>query len=234
LAGAGWWAQQRQVAPAEVSYTTTYGQTRTVQLPDGSQVTLNAQSTLRYPAAWDRGASAPREVWLDGEGYFSVQHQPDNQRFVVHTTAGLNVEVLGTQFTVYRRHAQARVQLLKGKVLVDFADQARADITMRPGEVVETADDRPANVVHEAAATSRHAVWTGRELVFDSTPLAEVAIRLQDTYGLSVIIENAALNTRKFTGAIPAGDLPLLCQTLEKTLQLKVQRQARKIVISTR
>ena len=45
---------------------------------DGSEATLNGHSSLRYAARW--AASKPREVWLDGEGYFSVTHQPNNQR----------------------------------------------------------------------------------------------------------------------------------------------------------
>ena len=118
LGGSGWLLTHR--APATQTLATAYGQTRTVQLADGTSVTLNGHSTLRYPAAWTPGK--PREVWLDGEGYFAVQHQADNQRFVVHTTAGFNVEVLGTKFTVSRRQDRGRVVLLSGKVRVHFDD----------------------------------------------------------------------------------------------------------------
>ena len=93
-------------APAPLAVATPYGQTRALTLPDGSQVTLNGHSTLRYPAAWR--PDQPREVWLDGEGFFAVQHKANNQRFIVHTAAGLQVEVLGTRFVVARRRDQTR------------------------------------------------------------------------------------------------------------------------------
>lgn len=127
LGGGSWLRTHR--APATQALATAYGQTRTLQLADGTRITLNGHSTLRYPAAWTPGR--PREVWLDGEGYFAVQHQADNQRFVVHTTAGFHVEVLGTKFTVSRRRDQGRV-VLSGKARVHFDDRQRPDVLLAP------------------------------------------------------------------------------------------------------
>ena len=51
---------------------------KTILLPDSSLITLNANSTLSYNNNWN--STAPRKVWLNGEAYFSVTHQQNNQK----------------------------------------------------------------------------------------------------------------------------------------------------------
>jgi transmembrane sensor len=232
LGGSGWLLTHR--APASQTLATAYGQTRTVQLADGTSVTLNGHSTLRYPAAWTPGK--PREVWLDGEGYFAVQHQADNQRFVVHTPAGFNVEVLGTKFTVSRRQDRGRVVLLSGKVRVHFDDHQRPDVLLAPGELVETREVRPAEPVvmayRKVRSAAAYASWKDAELVLDETTIAELAARLQDTYGLEVEVDTPELNQRKVTGTLPVRDLDVLLQSLEETLHVKAKRQGNHLILT--
>ena len=202
-------------------------------LPDGSRVTLNGHSTLRYPAAW--AAGKPREVWLDGEGYFAVQHQADNQRFLVHTTAGFSVEVLGTKFTVSHRRDQGRVVLLSGKVRVSFAGHQHPDVLLAPGELVETREVQPAQPVitaYRRVHTAPYASWKDAELVLDETTIAELAARLQDTYGLRVVVATSELNQRKVTGTVPLRDLNVLLQSLEETLHLRASRQGNVLTLT--
>ena len=229
VAGSGWLLySQRPTPPMEVA--TNYGQTQVLHLPDGSQVTLNGHSKLRYAAKWAK--DKPREVWLDGEGYFAVQHQPNNQRFVVHTQAGFSVEVLGTKFTVNRRRDQARVVLLSGKVRVDFDNPAQADVIMKPGELVETHDAQPTLVVHKTVRTAPYAAWKDARLVLDETTIAEMAARLQDTYGIQVVVQTPELNERKVTGTIPVRDLDVLLLALEEAFHLKATREGNRITLS--
>jgi transmembrane sensor len=229
LAGGGWLLYSQRVAiPRELA--TDYGQTRTVLLPDGSEVILNGHSKLHYASGW--AANKPREVWLQGEAYFSVKHQPNHQRFLVHTQGGFNVEVLGTKFTVYRRREQARVVLLSGKVRVDFDDQQRADVILKPGELLETRDAQPQALVHKAVHTAPYASWKDAKLVLDETSIAELATRLQDTYGIEVVVQTPELNQRQVTGTMPVRDLDVLLQALEEAFDLKATRQDNRIILS--
>lgn len=232
LGGGSWWLTAHRTATSQ-EYATAYGQTRRVLLPDGSSVTLNGHSTLRYPTAW--AAGKPREVWLDGEAYFSVQHQADNQRFLVHTTAGFNVEVLGTKFTVSRRRDQGRVVLLSGKVRVSFDDRQHPDVILKPGELVETREIQPAQPVvtaYRSVHTAPYASWKDAELVLDETTIAELATRLQDTYGLQVVVATPELNQRKVTGTVPVHDLDVLLQSLEETFHLQAVRQGNLLTLT--
>lgn len=229
-AGVAWQQLGHRTPAAPTAFTTPYGRTRLVHLPDGSAVTLNAHSTLRY--AMPASASQPREVWLDGEAYFAVQHQPNNQRFIVHTTAGLQVEVLGTRFTVYRRGNQARVVLLSGKVRVDFADQ-RPDVLMKPGELVETQDSTPTRLIHKPVRPDTYSAWKDDKLVLDETTMEELASRLHDTYGLEVTVASPELRQRRMTGTVPVQDLDVLLAALEETFHLKAERQQNHLIFST-
>ena len=232
VAGAGWLWQTQHQAPvlATASYATGYGQTRVVQLPDGSEVTLNAHSAVRYAASTD--AQKPREVWLDGEAFFSVKHTADNQRFLVHTTAGLQVEVLGTKFVVARRRDQTRVVLLSGKVRVEFDDHQQPDVLLRPGELVETHDDQPTLVTHKRVHTAPYAAWKDAQLVLDETTIAELATRLHDTYGLEVEVATPELNVRRMTGTVPVGELPILLLALEETFHLQATHQGNRLILA--
>lgn len=75
--------------------TVPSGQRANVILPDGTDVWLNAGTTIRYPISFMKGK---REIILDGEAYFEVVHN-EKCPFVVHTYA-MDVEVLGTKFNV--------------------------------------------------------------------------------------------------------------------------------------
>jgi len=235
LGGAWFWQAKHSASPSPQTFaevTTVYGQTRQVQLPDGSTVTLNANSTLRYATGWN--SNTPREVWLDGEAYFSVKHLPNHQRFRVHTSGNFNVEVLGTKFTVYRRHAQERVVLLSGKVQVDFNDQSQANVILKPGELLQTADAMPKQVIHKTVRAPAYAAWKDSRLVLDDLPIADLATQLHDTYGVEVVVKDSALRRQTITGMVPLGDLNLLCQALQASFNIKVERQNQRILLSPR
>ncbi|RSK41254.1 DUF4974 domain-containing protein [Hymenobacter perfusus] len=227
-AGGLWWQTQPPVSSR--NYTTAYGEMRRLHLPDGSQVTLNGNSSIRYAVNVPDGQ--PREVWLNGEAYFSVRHLPSHQRFVVHTNGGFNVEVLGTKFTVFRRREESRVVLLSGKVRVDFTDTTHPDVVMKPGELVETQGPKANTVVYKPVQTDTYAAWKDAKLVLDNTSITDLATRLHDTYGLDVTIATPSLKERRMTGTVPVRDLDLLLRALEETFQLKADRRGNDLILS--
>src|SRR5690606_18122735 len=101
---------------SDTTYTTAFGEVKTILLPDSSEIILNANSTLSYATHWNK--SKAREVFLSGEAFFKVQEKPvasGYAKFVVHT-GNLDIEVLGTQFNVHHRRNKTQVVLNSGKV----------------------------------------------------------------------------------------------------------------------
>jgi len=89
---------------------TAFGEMKELNLPDGSTVILNSNSTLKYDSNWLN--TATREVWLEGEAFFEINKQPlkGAAQFIVHSN-DTKVAVLGTVFNVYNRNENIAVVL---------------------------------------------------------------------------------------------------------------------------
>ncbi|MVM33012.1 DUF4974 domain-containing protein [Spirosoma sp. HMF4905] len=211
------------------TYTTTFGETRSIKLPDGSEVNLNANSSLQVPR-WGFGRTT-REVLLAGEANFSVTHTPDDQKFVVKTAKGLDVVVLGTEFTVFARKRGARVLLNKGKVQLHYQENKIAkQVTMKPGDFV-TLD--PENHIALKTIKQRQFPSVGQEkrFVFEETTLEEVAYMLEENYGLRVNIKNQALAQRILMGSFQADNVDQLLLSISELLDINVARQGNHVQI---
>lgn len=235
--GVGLW-QRHLNAPAPVSAWTSYatraGEHRELTLPDGSRVTLNANSVLRLATTWQPGHA--REVWLTGEGFFRVQHTaptrltavagaPAHVKFTVHAGA-LDVAVLGTQFDVLNRAGRTNVVLQSGQVQLRHRLAGRTEeLLLKPGEMAEFLPAAPtAPLAKRPVNAPLYAAWTSGHLDFDDTPLAEVITLLEDAYGLHITLRNPALRRQKLSGSVPNQDLDVLLNTLAKSLDTKVHR----------
>ena len=201
--------------------TTNYGETREVSLPDGSKVTLNANSELRYSSFAEDDTH--REVWLDGEAFFSVTHTTDDKKFLVHTSS-LTVEVLGTKFNVNNRRGKTSVVLSSGKVKLAIPSQSdTSSVTMQPGERVQYEDLK---ITQEVVNTEVYTAWQKHQLIFDRTTLQEIAEVLEDEYGYKVIIESKNLSQREIsaTKAISIENLETLLEIISKMYQVTLKK----------
>jgi len=204
-----------------VRYDTAYGELRRVELPDGSVVTLNANSELRS-FRWKPGK--PREVYLDGEAFFEITHQPDHARFIVHTP-DVSVEVLGTTFNVSRRHERTRVVLNSGRVRLYLEKQPAAKpIVLQPGDLVDVSAEQ-SRVVRRVVRPFDYSAWQQHKLVFDNTPIAEVAQLLEDTYGLTVRFDDPTLAQRRLSGTVPSRNRQVLLNAIATLLDGRMEEQ---------
>ena len=211
-----------------VQYATSFGETKKVLLPDGTKVDLNANSEFRYSEAWQEDTI--REVWLEGEAFFSVVHTQDHRKFVVHTSHDFSVEVLGTQFNVKSREEKATVVLNSGKVKINTPKQDKAQWVMQPGELVEyEIESRQVN--QKEVDTTLYTSWRNNLLLFKETSLAEIGLMISDNYGYEVIFKNDSLAQLHFTGSNPADQLDLLLKTLSRSFNLNISKAGRQIVV---
>jgi transmembrane sensor len=207
-----------------IAYATSYEQTKTINLPDGSTVILNANSSVTFPGNWSQ--DEPREVWLRGEALFSIRHTRNHQRFIVHTGNKADIEVLGTQFNVYNRHQKVQVVLTQGQVQIAGLDQQH--IPMQPGELVEW---QAGKWRKQRVNTLLYTSWINQELHFEQTPLAEIAQKLQDQYGLQVSFENDALKALRFTGSLPTNNITECNHLLSKVFDVDITQNKKNLII---
>lgn len=234
--GLGGWLGRDQLLYQTVR--TAYGEIQPLTLPDGSTVTLNANSSLRFRRfGFDRpllaGLGAPaRTVELTGEADFAVRHLPTHQRFVVKTPKGLTVTVLGTEFTVLSRERNTRVVLRSGRVALSLNSPAgRSALTMRPGDLA-TLDPKGRLAVAPVRHPEALAAWKQHRFTFEQTSLRTIAEMLHDNYGLTVTIDNPKLAERTISGSFPAREAGEVLQVVADLLQINYHRDGNRVTFT--
>lgn len=173
--------------------TTPRGGTYQVTLPDGSEVWLNANSTLRYPS---RFTATQRVVQLEGEAYFNVKKQVQLQPFRV-TTAAQTIEVLGTEFNVnaYPEEPGTKTTLVTGSVeVISNHDHSRNRIV--PGEQLttygNTSEIARVNIAHFTA-------WKDGRFSFDGKSFEQIMREMARWYDIEIQYEGD-IPTDRFMG----------------------------------
>lgn len=220
LLGAFWlWPRGTQYR----QFATGQGEVKTLTLPDGTQLSLNGNSRLRYHAGQD-AATWPREVWLEGEAFFDVTTTPDRQRFIVHA-GDMQVEVLGTRFNVRNRSRVADVVLEEGKVKMNLLrDDTPVDTTtLQPGERVSV-EAGGTRLQKEQVAVAAFTAWRERTLVWDGLSIREALFQLEDSYGWHIILADSLLLQDQLHGQLPLDDPEMVIEVLRELFQVQVVR----------
>ncbi|GAB3959729.1 FecR family protein [Spirosoma harenae] len=202
------------------TYQTTVGQTQSLRLEDGTDVTLKPNSSIQVPRFGF--ADDIRQVSLTGEARFSVTHKQDNQRFVVKTSDQFQVEVLGTEFTVYARKQGTNVVLDRGKIRVDYkTDTQKQQLVMKPGDMVMLTKQgkihlRPLAPVKAIDAEKGHLFQ------FRDTSLWEACYLIDEHFGMKVDVADDSLAQRTISGNFHARTASELLDLLTATYTLHV------------
>lgn len=148
-----------------------------IRLSDGTMITLNAGSSIRYPSAF---LSLKREVELIGEAYFEVAKDKAHP-FAVHTTSG-DVLVLGTHFNVSTSgvNKSMQVTLLEGSVRVI---QDKQEMILKPGEQANVAEKIEVN---HTAETAQVIAWVNEEFNFKGMEIREIMQEIERWYDVEV------------------------------------------------
>jgi len=218
--------------PAYRELVTVYGKRATVTMADDSQIMLNAHSSLRYPEG--QLGESKVEVWFRGEGYFNIKHNPEGRRrqFIVHTPDG-DVTVLGTQFVVDTREHSTSVVLEKGSVNIavkDTVSHREKIYVMKPGELTRFSA-RKDSISVAKVNTQVYSSWTRNRLYMDDTPLKDIKSRIEQTYGVDVVVRDKALLMQRVSGSLEDYNLEILLKGLSQVLGVNISRQDKLVVI---
>lgn len=179
---------------AEVSSSSS-GVTK-VQLPDGSQVWLNASSKLTYPQKFTKKA---RVVKLDGEGYFSVSADK-NRRFDVIIDNQMRVSAYGTEFniTAYPQTKTFRVLLAQGNVDVEVLNTQQT-AQLKPGQeaVISTSNSE---IKISAADMYTQTAWKDGKMVFYREKLETITQKLSKRFDVQIDFAEPHLKEQIYTG----------------------------------
>ncbi len=192
-----------------------------IYLSDGSIVTLNSESVLKYPASF---GGPTREVYLNGEAFFNVA-KDHTHPFIVHA-GKMNIKVLGTSFNVksYPNDKNIETTLIKGAIEVTLSDRPSDRIILKPNEKLilnnssfkkpqannnltssgETAGTNYSltNLTHLRSndTTIVETSWVNNELVFKDESFSDLANQMERWYGIKIKFKNTSTKDYHFTG----------------------------------
>ena len=187
-------------------------------LPDSSVVTLNNNSSLEFPIAFN---TEERKVKLNGEGFFEVASNKDCP-FVVETGKGVNVRVLGTKFNLQSFSCDdiVQVSLISGSVEVDVEGEEAFSYVMRQSERF-TCNVQTREMNLEMMNGISGTEWMYNKLVFKETSLKEVARQISNHFGVKVSIDTPDLYGIRFSGTFDNRELGTVLSYMEQTCGIR-------------
>ncbi len=197
-----------------------------LNLEDGTKVWLNSETKLKFPLVF---GEKERTVYVEGEAYFQVSHNPDKP-FIVNIDENTKVKVLGTEFNIRTYESNvSQSTLISGSI--EFIH--KGFITkVNPGESCSL-NKASGTVLVENADIMRVVAWKNGEFVFRNETLENIINELSRWYKVDVSFENETVKNERFylyfdrtTG------FEEIIYKLHKTGKIKYEYKNRKIIIS--
>lgn len=246
------WAPKKTVQPiAQNTVSTKPGSKSKIQLPDGSQVWLNADSRIVYNESF---SGAAREVQLCGEAYFDVV-KDRNHPFLIHTSA-IDVLVLGTTLNIrsYSNEKSTVAVLLHGSVQITLRNHPDRTIILRPNDklvvqngggfllsVAGRAGQKEADTAQVMSLGKAHfqstdsvateVLWVKNKLAFDQESLETVALKIERWFNVKVTITEEALQHTEYSGVFEDESLPQVMEALRLTGNFHYTIRRRQVTI---
>lgn len=175
-------------------------QKKLITLEDGSRVWLNAGSALKYAKT---ASGNKREVYLSGEAYFDIYHDP-SKPFVIHT-GSISTTVLGTAFNIKEDKKSHTIQVTVTRGKVSVADRQRQLGVLHPNQQISY-NTLNAEVLLANVDANRVISWQQSDLLFDDVSFGEAALRLEKHFDIKITFSNPKLKICRFTGTSLNGE----------------------------
>jgi len=205
-----------------------------IALPDGTNVWINAGSTLRFPSSFED--MTERRVQLNGEAYFEVasvktvfgmQKRARRVPFIVQTNKQ-EVTVLGTHFNInsYDDEPNIKTTLLEGLVKVSSAS---ANEIIKPGQ---QAVNDGSTIMVKKADTEMAVAWKNGEFMFATENLRSIMRKVTRWYNVQVVYADPEIGNKPFSGTISKfKNVSEVLNLLQVTGEVKFKIEGRKITV---
>jgi transmembrane sensor len=221
--GNSWKPRSPDVSNLQTSaqYASSSGEVTQLRLPDGSHMTLDADSG----AIASFTANARKLDLQKGRALFAVH--PNTTRPFSVSAAGRIILAVGTQFDVNIVPDGITVTLIEGRVDISSEGNGRALVTLGSGQQYI---ERGGNVTIRTigAATGNVTAWQKGLINFDDQPLSEAAA-VMNRYSREQIVIGARAAGIRVSGQFRAGDTQRFAATLAEMHGLELDRQGDRI-----
>lgn len=207
---------------------TSRGEKAKVRFSDGTEVILNSASSIRFPKEFH---GSKREVYLDGEAFFKVAHDP-SQPFIVHAHE-TQVQVLGTEFNVrgWEEDGEMEIVVREGKVSVNSSDiksDERSEVILTKGFKTELI--RGVGLSQATKVDAKyHMLWTSGGIHFDNVPLYKVFRDIERRFDVNISLDNKDMMDVPFTSTFQYAELDEILSVIAASLDIEYTRKEREI-----
>jgi len=192
-------------------------------LSDGSVVTLNRKTTLKYPKKFN---GEQRDVLLaKGEAFFNITANKDKP-FII-STGGTIIKVLGTSFNVKNKDGNVEVIVETGIVEVIKNDNM---LSLKPGEKVLVKKNTD-ELTKEKNSDKLYTYYRSQELVADNMPLWKMVQILNEAYDVHIVISNKELNNLPLNTTFKNETLNDILQIISRTFKITVEKKHDEIIL---
>ena len=214
------WQSEKTEGPiAMQTISVPAGQCVNVTLPDGSNIWLNAQTTIQYPVSFNKDN---RQVKLDGEAYFDVAK--DSKRPFIVNTKECSVEVLGTKFNIdaYSSRDKFETVLMEGSVKVSMLDDPTQAVSLKPNNKVYRSNGK---LLTQKVSNYERYRWKEGLICFVDEPFKVVMEDFEKFYGLTIVVNNQKVTQYLYTGKFKQTDgVDYALSLLQKNIHFTYQR----------
>lgn len=206
------------------------GQRVNLILPDGTDIWLNARTTLQYPVQFNK---KERIVKLNGEAFFNVAKNKDKP-FIVEAL-DKKVEVLGTEFniTAYSdKPDMFEVALMKGSVKLLSGQGKDGSLTLLPRYKAYLKDGKFDTQYIKDYDSYR---WKEGLICFNNESIMDIIKKFENSYGIIIKVENEKIKSRLYTGKFRTADgIDYALRVLQKDIKFKYEKDDENYVIYIR
>ncbi|WP_316818064.1 FecR family protein [Pedobacter nyackensis] len=197
-----------------------------IELPDGTKVWLNAESTLKFPSTFSK-LNGDRTVEMIGEAYFEVAKDKAHP-FIVKSN-GQEIKVLGTHFNVknYVQDGNIKTTLLEGAVQVNTKDQQQ--VILKPGQQA-LVKGRTIDV--QQADTELAVAWKNNKFMFEKESIRDVMAMVERWYDVDVVYQGEVTDDLFGGSVLRSDDITVVLKSLELTGKVHFKIEGRRILVT--
>ena len=215
----------------EMFVTTGKAERANITLPDGTIVSLNAESILGYhPKGYNK---KERTVKLNGEGYFQV-YKNEKIPFIINSK-GLQIKVLGTIFNLSVREKNTTAQLaveegsvsllsIRNNQNVVLSKNQKAILDYLTGYITVITDENIRDI----------SAWRRGDMVFRNTELSQVIRTIEENYNMTIKINCKKCLSDRFTGTLPVNALNEVLEIIERSYHLEAEINRKEIILKSK
>lgn len=227
---------------------TNPGEKKTLMMPDSSKIILHSNSRIEYSPEF-----VNREIFLDGEAYFEVEHEMVHP-FMVFVD-DTYIKVLGTEFVVseYADNERVKVAVKSGRVelgsnISEDEDESKSKVldsnnsndsqvpADKPIEIfgnqVGVKDKGASPFISDSVEYEEVFDWVNGKMIFQNTAMPQVISELENRFAVQIVLEDQQLTEKKFTSSFEDESLDEVLRVLTLSFDASYKREGNKVFIS--